>query len=330
MFSTILMAQTTLKIATYNVENLFDLKKSGHEYFEYRPYSKSGWNKRTYNIKLKNISRIIKDINADIIALEEIESLQALKDLRKRLQRDGLYYKYYKIANKKTTTVKVAVLSKYPFNSSEIGVTSTYSYRNILECKFNINNEKFYLFINHWKSKAGAESKRVLSAKYLYTRLRKIGLDKNIIIVGDFNSDYEEYKKFKRKRRLNDTNGITGINHKLHTILLTNRAKNYINIQNDNYNLYNLWYDTAKKNRFSYIYRKKKEALDNIIISQPLLNKKHKMHYKYSSIHSFKKSYFFFHNNYIYRWQMTHKRPRIHKAKGFSDHLAVIAEFVIK
>ena len=92
---------TTLKIATYNVENIFDLQKTGHEYPEYIPNTQANWNQKTYKIKLQNISKVIKDINADIIGLQEIESLQALKDLRFTLKQTGVYYQYYKIANQK-------------------------------------------------------------------------------------------------------------------------------------------------------------------------------------------------------------------------------------
>lgn len=323
---TLACGDTILKIATYNVENLFDLKKDGHEYTEYIPNTISKWNQKNYNIKLKNISRVIKDINADIIAFQEIESLNALKDLRFQLKRDGAYYQYYKIANKKNTTVKVALLSKIPFiYTKEIYVTSSYKYRNILEAKFNIDGNDLYVFVNHWKSKAGPESMRIVSAKKLLHRIKEIGKDKNIILLGDFNSDYEEYKIFKRKRKHNDTNGKTGINHVLHTLHQIDKASK-TTYEADS--LYNLWYDTAKKNRYSYLFRGRKEALDNIIISQPLL-RKDGISYIYDSMDTFKPSYLFKGKN-LYRWQTTRKKPHKHKGKGFSDHLAVVAKFIVE
>ena len=325
--ATLLFGDKIVKIATYNVENLFDLQKSGHEYKEFIPYTKSKWNQKTYKIKLNNISRVIKDINADIIALQEIESLRALKDLRYTLKRDGLYYPYYKIANKKNTTVKVAILSKIPFiYTKEIAVTSSYRYRNILEVKFRINHKDLYIFVNHWKAKSGGESQRIISAKRLLRRIKEIGEDKNIILLGDFNSDYEEYKRFKRNRRLNDTGGKTGINNVLHTIYQTKRASQTKYVKNS---LYNLWYDTDKSQRFSYIFRRKKEAMDNIIISQSLL-KKGGIYYMHNTISSFRPPYLFKKKRYIYRWQTTRRKPFIHKGKGYSDHLAVSAKFVVE
>ncbi len=327
MLST-LFGDKILKIANYNVENLFDLKKNGYEYQEYIPNTQSRWNRKNYTVKLKNISKVLTQINADIVALQEIESLSALKDLRKQLKRDGVYYQYFAIANKKNTTVKVALLSKIPFRyTKEISVTSSYKFRNILEVKFKPSqSQEFYIFVNHWKSKSGSESMRIISAKALLKRIKQIGFDKNIILVGDFNSDYEEYIKFKRKRKHNDTNGKTGINHVLNTIhqkTIASKAK----MQKDGF--YNLWYDVAQKQRYCYIFKGKKETLDNILISQPLLFGTKGMQYQYKSMHALQ-SKFLFKGKKIYRWQTTRKKPRKHKGKGYSDHLPIVANFILK
>ncbi len=303
-----------IKVATYNVENLFDLNKAGYKYKEYKPFGKSLWNKKNYKIKLENIAKVIKDVDADIIALQEIHSLDALKDLRYMLKKKGLYYKYYTITDKKPTAIHVAFLSKLPFvYTKELRVTSSYRYRNILEVKLNIEGKDLYLFSNHWKAKSGPESMRIRSAKVLRKRVEKLGFDKNIILLGDFNSDYEEYKKFKRKRRHNDTNGKTGINHVLRSI---NKGKN---------SFYNLWYDAKEEDRYSYIYRGKKEALDNILVSQSLL-KKDGISYVGDSIKHLDKSYLF-NKKQIYRWKVSRARVPKHKGKGYSDHLPVMAKF---
>ncbi|MBC8236933.1 MAG: endonuclease/exonuclease/phosphatase family protein [Helicobacteraceae bacterium] len=308
---------SVLKIATYNVENLFDLEKSDFRYEEYKPYGKSLWNQKNYKIKLKNIAKVIKDIDADIIALQEIGSLKALKDLRLEIKRQGLYYQYFSIANKKKTVIQVALLSKIPFiYSKDLSVTSSFKYRNILETKFKFQNKEFYIFNNHWKAKSSPESMRVVSAKALKKRISQIGEDKNIILLGDFNSDYEEYIKFKRKRQHNDTHGKTGINHILKSI---EPAKD---------GFYNLWYDAKEEERYSYIFKGKKEALDNILISHSLRNTQG-VSYITGSIKNFNKSYLFKKKN-IYRWQMSHGRIKKHKGKGYSDHLPVLGRFLFK
>ena len=323
----LLYGKTELKIATYNVENLFDLEKKGYKYKEYEPFGKSLWNKKNYKIKLNNITRIIVDIDADIISLQEVHSLKALKDLRLILKQKGLYYKYYSIADKKKTAIKVAILSKIPFiYSKELEVTYSYKYRNILETKFKVNKEEFYIFNNHWKAKSGPESMRITSAKVLKKRIIQIGYDKNIILLGDFNSHYEENKLFIRNRKHNDTNGKTGINDVLkskHQVLSANQVKYTKN------SFYNLWYDTKNENRYSYMFRGKKEAMDNILISQSLL-KQNNMYYKLNSISNFSKDYLLYKNKYPLRWKISKGKIPMHKGKGYSDHLAVVSKFIIE
>ncbi len=315
--------ENVITIATYNVENLFDLKKSGFEYKEYVPNSVSDWNQKNYDIKLKNISKVIRDINPDIIALQEIESYQAFIDLKNQLKRDGLYYQYFALATAKNTTVKVGVFSKYKIiYKKEIPINATYRYRNILETKIDVDGNDVYLFTNHWKSKAGKESERVRSAKKLYARIEEIGFDKNIILLGDFNSDYEEDQKIDKNH--NDTNGRTGINDVLQTKVLTLPADSITPLKGY---LYNLWYDTNNDERYSYTYKKKKQALDSIIISPSMLKNKN-FYYNGGTIESYKAEYLI-QNNQTYRWQMSKQKPHKHLGKGYSDHLPVVAKFSV-
>jgi predicted extracellular nuclease len=163
---------------------------------------------------------------------------------------------------------------------------------------------------------------RIVSAQKLLKRIKELGPDKNIIALGDFNSHYEEYKIFTRKRRLNDTNGRTGINHILGTINNQDKAS-YTDLKKNQF--YNLWYDTSVDKRYTYIFRRKKEALDSILVTRTLLDKKG-LEYKVNSIHTLHKDYLF-KRSHIYRWQMSRGYPPKHKGKGYSDHLPVIAAF---
>ena len=73
-------AGTELKIATFNVQNLFDAKNDGSEYKDF-VVGKSEWNEKKANAKFKAVSAKIKELNADIIALQEIENEAILKEL---------------------------------------------------------------------------------------------------------------------------------------------------------------------------------------------------------------------------------------------------------
>jgi len=323
LFIMTLLAGEEVKIATYNVENLFDLTYSGHEYEEYIPNTSWKWNSDNYRIKLKNISRVITDIEPDIIALQEIESLQALKDLKAQLKRDGLYFPYYAIASAKNTTVKVALLSKYPLHTSEIRVNASYKYRNILEARVELDNEPLYIFVNHWKSKSGPESMRIASAKVLKKRLDTLG-DVNYLLLGDFNSDYQENRTFVRKRKFNDTDGVTGINHILKTVD-HDRPVTLKELSRCPECAYNLWYELPEEVRWSHQYRGRGEGLDSIIIS-PRLADNNGIEYVKQSFNKFDPPYLF-RKKTIFRWQRSRKYPKHHTGKGYSDHLPIYASF---
>jgi len=318
----------TVKIAAYNVENLFDLKYSGTEYSEYIPNTIWQWNRKNYRKKLQNISKVILDINPDIIALTEIESDLALKDLQKELSHRGLYFRYRAIANKKRTSVRSAILSKYPIRKQEIVVSHSYGVRNILEAKVIINSKPLYIYVNHWKAKSGPESKRILYAKALKKRLDKLPKNTNYILTGDFNEHYEEHKTFKRKRKHNDTKGITGINHVLKTIDKKGELYTKKTLEKDGN--YNLWMEVPASNRWTHIYKGKKEALDHFIVSPSLVDKKGS-YYIDGSFNTFKAEYLFTKGKRkkLYRWQRTRSRPIHHAGKGYSDHLPIVAEFYI-
>ncbi len=317
-----------VRIASYNVENLFDLNREGSEYVEYLPNTSWKWNAANYRIKREHIARVITDIHPDIIALQEIESRSALRDLQKTLQRRGLYFPYSAIADAKNTTVKVALLSRYPITySKELWVTASRKFRNILEVRIDIDKQPLYLFINHWKAKSGPESERIVSAKAVKKRLYEIGFNQALLLMGDFNSHYEEMITFKKNRKLNDTRGITGINQVLKSYDHT--PVNYDRLLTCNDCLYNLWYDQDTSERWSHAFKGSKEALDNMLISRGLRDGKG-IEYKRHSFSHFQQPYLLDKKGRPYRWQQSRSYPKHHTGAGFSDHLPIFADFVIK
>ncbi|MFA6188025.1 MAG: endonuclease/exonuclease/phosphatase family protein [Sulfuricurvum sp.] len=318
-----------MKIATYNVENLFDMNDDGNEYEEYIPNTSSGWNDAMYRTKLRNTAQVIHDIGADIIGLQEIESETALKDLKAELNRQGLYYPHYAFARAKNTTVAVALLSRYPITSAlSRSVGANRGYRDILEAKININGKSLRVFVNHWKSKSGPESMRVQSAKVLKKRLEELDADEPFLLIGDFNSHYEEYRTFVKSRKHNDTEGITGINHILKTIDDDRNPITYASLQSNDDSLYNLWYELPEDQRWSHQFKQFKEGLDNIIISPALADGKG-LEYVRGSFERFQAPYLF-NKGKIYRWQQSRKYPKHHLGEGYSDHLPLCAKVSIR
>lgn len=324
-----LLGGTEVKIATYNVENLFDMNDDGNEYEEYIPNTSWGWNDAMYRTKLRNTAKVIHDIGADIIGLQEIESETALKDLKAELNRQGLYYPYYAFARAKNTTVAVALLSRYPITSAlSRSVGASRALRDILEVKLNINGKPLRVFVNHWKSKSGPESMRIQSAKVLKKRLEELGANEPYVLIGDFNSHYEEYRTFIRSRKHNDTEGITGINHVLKTIDDDQNPITYTSLKSNDASLYNLWYELPEDQRWSHKFKQFKEGLDNIIISPALVDGKG-LEYVTGSFAKFEAPYLFYKGK-MYRWQQSRSYPKRHLGEGYSDHLPLSAKINIR
>ncbi len=294
-----------LKIASYNIENLFDMQYNGTEYKEYIPNSHN-WINSILDKKLTNISEVICELNADIIGLQEVENKNALKLLQTSLKSFGCNYKYSAITHKYKSAIQIAILSKLPIiNHKDIIVTKALGVRNILEAKFIINKNPLYIFINHWNSKHSSDIKRVLSARRLKKRLLSLGKNSEYIILGDFNTNYNNYR--------------------INSILNSVEIREF-NLSKDIFSHYNLWLEEPIYKRWSYNFYGKKEAIDAIFIPYSLVDGKG-VDYINNSFSIFKKAYLFHKRGYILRWKYIKGK---HKGVGYSDHLAISARFSTK
>jgi len=313
LFLTLTLFSKTLKIASYNVENLFDMQNNGTEYNEYIP-NKHNWTTKVFKKKLLNTAEVICDINADIIGLQEVENENVLKLLKQRLRKIGCVYKYHAITHKKYSAIQVALLSKIPITHiNEIVVNRKLKYRNILEAKFMVDGKPFYLFVNHWTSKKSSESKRIRSAKSLLSRLKKLPKNSEYILLGDFNDGYDEYLR----------ESPSAINHVFKTINIEEKFFRIDSLKATELSHYNLWLEVPNYKRWSHNFYGEKQALDSIILPVTLFNGKG-LEYMNDSFSVFKKSYLFHKKGYIFRWEI--KKGR-HQGRGYSDHLAIVALF---
>ncbi len=227
----ILLYAKQFSVATYNVENLFDMKSSGHEYKQYIPNSKSGWNEKMLSIKIKNLARVLKDINADIISLQEVESKDVLKRLNQALGKQKYPYMY---SSFKTKGLDIVLLSRYPLKES-----SSYNilkrFRPIHRVVVDVDGFDVVLFMNHWPAHSHSVKTRMLFAKKLKSLYEK---ERDYILLGDFNSPLKKSKK--------------GWGSEVELVSKGN---------------YNLWLDTPYNQRYSYKFYRLKNALDHIILS---------------------------------------------------------------
>ena len=307
-----------LKIATYNVENLFDASYQGSEYEEYIP-GKHNWNKRMVEIKLNHTAEVICDLDADILGLQEIENKHIFKQLIAKLNKVGCTYKYSAITSKKGASIQVALLSRFPIKKQkDIQVSFSPRVRNILEVEVDVGGHALTLFVNHWKSKAykGYESKRIKYAKALQARIARLSPSKEYIVVGDFNSDYNAYLTLDEK--INDAQGKTGFSD----ILKTKIEEHEILKAKQGWH-YTLWKELAVDKRWSHKFYGKKSSLDQIVLPRQMFDGKG-IDYVNDSFGVFKAAYLFTKRGYINRWRYKNGK---HMAKGYSDHLPVFAYF---
>ena len=304
------------KVASYNVENFFDLNYDKTEYKEYIPYTKT-WNQTSYNNKLKNINQVIVDLNADILALQEIESKRVLHSILARNKN----FKYWAFHKNKNSAIGLAILSKYEitsYSTIEVNKNDKYS-RDILKVNLLIENKPFTIYVNHWRSKRAKESKRIIYAMALKQDIdQTMQKNQDYIIVGDLNSNYNEYQTFKYNKKLNDSYGITGINQILNTTI----NKNFIqkkDLLKSNKNIhFNTWLELDNYKRFSTKFRNNNNTPDHILLSASLFDQNN-ISYKNNSFKVFRPSYLFRNKN-IFRWNSS-------KKIGFSDHLPIYAYF---
>ena len=302
------------KVASYNVENFFDLHYDKTEYKEFIPNTKY-WNKIAFNNKLRNISQTIQDLDADILALQEVESLKVIDAIVTK----NPQYKYIAFLKNKDSAIGMALISKFKIVSSSSIVVDKHNKfsRDILKVNINIENKPFIVYVNHWRSKRASESKRIKYALALKSEIDK-QLNKDYIIIGDLNSNYNEYQTFKYDKKLNDTYGITGINQILNTTIKENFVqKNKILKFKENVH-FNTWLELPRKKQFSTKFKMENNTPDNILLAKGLFNNSN-ISYINNSFNVFTPKYLFKRNK-IFRWNKT-------KKIGFSDHLPIYAYF---
>jgi len=317
----LLLLSKPFKVATYNVENLFDAQIQGTEYNDYTP-GKHNWNKRMVDIKLNHTTEVICDLDADILGLQEIENSIIFEALLKRLKRVGCEYRYSAITHKKGAAIQVALLSRFPItNKKELQVSYAPYTRNILEVEVNVHGKPLTVFSNHWKSKSrkGFESKRIKYAKCLEKRILSMPKNKEYIILGDLNSNYNAHLTLKE--RLDDSVGVTGISNILQTVKDRKLIQKYEILQLGKGSHYNTWQELPFKDRWSHKYYGNKSTLDNILLPSVMFNGIG-FDYVNDSFSVFKAPYLFTKKGYINSWQYKNGK---HLGKGYSDHLPVYA-----
>lgn len=149
--------------------------------------------------------KILNDINADVLGIEEIGGKPYAKEFQLRLSQSGLNYPYLAVSSESSEYPQCAIFSKIPFEKINILATKPFDYfgekirspRGMLIVDFSTNGKNWRFGSVHLKSKFGAKARdkennlfRQKEAKAISKDmskfLRKGGL---AIIGGDFNEE---------------------------------------------------------------------------------------------------------------------------------------------
>lgn len=200
-----------LRLATFNVENLFARYKFRNNF----DASVSGGftaNDMAFDIYDETEKRItaqaIKKVDADLIALQEVESLPVLDAFVSRYLPD-MGYKHRGVFDAfDPRYIDVAIASRCPITSfcshrherNKKNTAWLFS-RDCLEVSVNVDGTPFMLYINHLKSMIGGrdethdrrqeQSERVVAI--VDARWKSVSYEGNFAVVGDMN-DYPEGK----------------------------------------------------------------------------------------------------------------------------------------
>ena len=301
------IASSNLSVGFWNVENLFDLIDDPDKRDEeFALNGRKNVTQEIYDLKIKNSAEVLSDLDVDVLGLCEVENKNVLNDLN-----DVIEDKEYKIIHYESPDErgidnallydpkKFKVISSKPIRNILGGDDKT---RDILYVEGTFNRNLIHIFVNHWPSNYGGKEKSIpkrnFTSKLLLSEIQKINeveVEPNIILLGDFNEDPDDNNVL-----LLESAGLT--------------------------NLMTAMVD--KEDISTYIYRGTNYLYDQIIVSNSILDEKG----------------FTLEDSSAYILDLPKYRQQKGKYKkypfrfwagnkllgGYSDHLAVKVDFIIK
>ncbi|MFA5507258.1 MAG: endonuclease/exonuclease/phosphatase family protein [Vulcanimicrobiota bacterium] len=186
------------RVVTWNVRNLFD--DVDHPYQDETPSSAE------YQQKLRELAAVLDEVDADFIALQEVENLPALSALNELLQNP-----YPQIGllegNDQIRGIDVAFLSRLPVREvvshasmdlpKQPGDNHNHHFsRDCLEVRLEVD-PPVILLINHFKSARGdakkSSRKRRAQAEGVLAIARSLPTEAAVLVLGDLNGRPDEW-----------------------------------------------------------------------------------------------------------------------------------------
>ena len=190
-----------LKIAFWNVENLFDLEDDKHTNDnEFIIGGRKGVTQEIYQQKLANLAEVLNILDADILGLCEIENRFVLEELNQAA--DVRDYTIIHYDSPDSRGIDVALMADFSTISMDeslpINVTlpTGNQTRDILYATGTKDGIALHLFVNHWPSKYGGAERsiplRAAAARALRKQVEKILAENpsaEIVLMGDLNDE---------------------------------------------------------------------------------------------------------------------------------------------
>ena len=202
------LAQDSLTIISYNVENLFDCQ---HDTLKndssFLPDGMHHWTYYRYQTKLDRIAQVIVNISgwesAEMVGLCEVENERCLRDLCYRLKRFHYKFVHYDSADERGIDVallydstKVKILNSKPLRVDLQGDVT----RDILYVEALVGNQDtLHAMVCHLPSKLGGaaatEGKRNAAKQVIQQQVDSIlrmQSEAKIVVMGDMNSEVKD------------------------------------------------------------------------------------------------------------------------------------------
>ncbi len=198
--ASLLAAERAFSVATYNVENYIDTNDGD------RPAKSAAAKAR--------VRESIRALRADVIALQEMGSTNALLELRASLKSEGLDYPYWEHVQGWDTNIHVAVLSRLPIVGRRPHTKESFLLqgrrfhvsRGFAELELQAAPKYRFTFISaHLKSRRQSavadegdlrEQEAILLRAIIDARLKE-NPKINLVVLGDFN-DVKDSRSTKR------------------------------------------------------------------------------------------------------------------------------------
>ena len=242
-----------LTVGFWNAENLFDLENDPNKNDdEFSIGGRKNIQQDIYDLKIKNCSEVLTDLNVDILGLCEVENIQVLQDLNAAYEERDYSIIHYDSPDERGIDNaflydenRFSIISSRPIKNTLNNSDHT---RDILYIAGKYKDKTLHIFVNHWPSNYGGKDKaipkRTSTAKLIIKEIeaiKKVDVFAEIILLGDFNENPDE-KNIKLLEKI----GLTSLMKPL----------------------------LGKPKVGSYVYRGKDYLYDQIIVNEALQDTK--------------------------------------------------------